>query len=267
MKTVQEIRFENFELLIKEAGTIAELARKTGYDKPAYLYQLRAQVVKPNGKTLQLGRRVAVRLEQGMNKPTGWMDIDHNIEPASAKVAVSGSLKAVGNVIGVALTSPESAVYGVAVIRALLSAGKQVCVAFNDVAARAFEQAGIALNDAAAVRKHFYATEAQLSFADDEQLSPFALDAVVVPAARGSIMALIANGATLAPAARMAELALATQRPVLIAPCETVLSAAQLRNMQTLLTQGAVILPVSAAASTEQAEFLTACVLAQLGLQ
>ena len=55
MKTVQEIRFENFELLIKEAGTIAELARKTGYDKPAYLYQLRAQVVKPNGKALQLG--------------------------------------------------------------------------------------------------------------------------------------------------------------------------------------------------------------------
>ena len=266
MKTVQEIRFENFELLIKEAGTIAELARKTGYDKPAYLYQLRAQVVKPNGKTLQLGRRVAMRLEQGMNKPTGWMDIDHNIEPASAKVAVSGSLKAVGNVIGVALTSPESAVYGVSVIRALLSAGKQVCVAFNDVAARAFEQAGIALNDADAVRKHFYATEAQLSFAD-EQLSPFALDAVVVPAARGSIMALIANGATLAPAARMAELALATKRPVLIAPCETVLSAAQLHNMQTLLAQGAVILPVSAAASTEQAEFLTACVLAQLGLQ
>jgi len=60
MKTVQEIRFENFELLIKEAGTIAELARKTGYDKPAYLYQLRAQVVKPNGKALQLGRRVCL---------------------------------------------------------------------------------------------------------------------------------------------------------------------------------------------------------------
>ena len=266
MKTVQEIRFENFELLIKEAGTIAELARKTGYDKPAYLYQLRAQVVKPNGKALQLGRRVAARLEQGMNKPSGWMDIDHSNEPAAPNVAVSGSLKAVGNVVGVALTSPESVVYGAAVIRALLSAGKQVCVAFNDAAARAFEQAGIALNDAAAVRKHFYATEAQLSFAD-EHLPAFALDAVIVPAARGSSLALIANGATLAPAARMAELALATKRPVLIAPCETVFSAAQLHNMHTLSAQGGVILPVSAAASAEQAEFLTSCVLAQLGLQ
>ncbi len=266
MKTVQEIRFENFELLIKEAGTIAELARKTGYDKPAYLYQLRAQVVKPNGKALQLGRRVAARLEQGMNKPSGWMDIDHSNEPAAPNVAVSGSFKAVGNVVGVALTSPESVVYGAAVIRALLSAGKQVCVAFNDAAARAFEQAGIALNDAAAVRKHFYATEAQLSFAD-EHLPAFALDAVIVPAARGSSLALIANGATLAPAARMAELALATKRPVLIAPCETVFSAAQLHNMHTLSAQGAVILPVSAAASAEQAEFLTSCVLAQLGLQ
>ena len=266
MKTVQEIRFENFELLIKEAGTIAELARKTGYDKPAYLYQLRAQVVKPNGKALQLGRRVAARLEQGMNKPSGWMDIDHSNEPAAPNVAVSGSLKAVDTVVGVALTSPESVVYGAAVIRALLSAGKQVCVAFNDAAARAFEQAGIALNDAAAVRKHFYATEAQLSFAD-EHLPAFALDAVIVPAARGSSLALIANGATLAPAARMAELALATKRPVLIAPCETVFSAAQLHNMHTLSAQGAVILPVSAAASAEQAEFLTSCVLAQLGLQ
>ena len=265
MKTVQEIRFENFELLIKEAGTIAELARKTGYDKPAYLYQLRAQVVKPNGKALQLGRRVAARLEQGMNKPSGWMDIDHSNEPAAPNVAVSGSLKAVGKVVGVALTSPESVVYGAAVIRALLSAGKQVCVAFNDAAARAFEQAGIALNDAAAVRKHFYATEAQLNFAD-ERLPAFALDAVIVPAARGSSLALIANGATLAPAARMAELALATKRPVLIAPCETVFSAAQLHNMHTLSAQGAVILPVSAAASAEQAEFLTSCVLAQLGL-
>ena len=266
MKTVQEIRFENFELLIKEAGTIAELARKTGYDKPAYLYQLRAQVVKPNGKALQLGRRVAARLEQGMNKPSSWMDIDHSNEPAAPNVAVSGSLKAVDKVVGVALTSPESVVYGAAVIRALLSAGKQVCVAFNDAAARAFEQAGIALNDAAAVRKHFYATEAQLSFAD-EHLPAFALDAVIVPAARGSSLALIANGATLAPAARMAELALATKRPVLIAPCETVFSAAQLHNMHTLSAQGAVILPVSAAASAEQAEFLTSCVLAQLGLQ
>ena len=117
MKTVQDIRFANFELLIAEAGTIAELARKTGYDKPAYLYQLRAQVVKPNGKTLQLGRRVAARLEQGMNKPAGWMDIDHSGEPASATAAVSGSLKAASNLIGVALTSPESAVYGAAATR------------------------------------------------------------------------------------------------------------------------------------------------------
>ena len=266
MKTVQEIRFENFELLIKEAGTIAELARKTGYDKPAYLYQLRAQVVKPNGKALQLGRRVALRLEQGMNKPAGWMDIDHASEPTLAAVAVSGSLKSTGNRVGVALTSPESAVYGAAVIRALLSAGKQVCLAFNDAAERAFAQAGIALDDAAAVRKHFYATEAQLSFAD-EHLSPFALNAVVVPAARGGSLALIANGATQSPATRMAELALATKRPVVIAPCEAVLSAAQLHNLQTLSAQGAVILPVSAAASAEQAEFLTTCVLAQLGLQ
>ncbi len=266
MKTVQDIRFANFELLIKEAGTIAELARKTGYDKPAYLYQLRAQVVKPNGKALQLGRRVAARLEQGMNKPAGWMDIDHSGEPAAATAAVSGSLKAVSNLIGVALTSPESAVYGAAVIRALLSAGKQVCVAFNDAAAQAFEQTGIALTDGNAVRKHFYATEAQLSFAD-EHLLPFALDAVVIPAARGSSMALIANGATHSPAARMAELALATKRPIIIAPCETVFSAAQLHNMQTLSAQGAVILPVSALASAEQAEFLSACVLAQLGLQ
>ena len=49
MKTIQQIRLENLELLVAEAGNVAELARRCGYDKAAYLYQLRAQAPKANG--------------------------------------------------------------------------------------------------------------------------------------------------------------------------------------------------------------------------
>jgi len=78
MANVKANRLANFELLIKEAGSIIELSRRAGYNKPAYLYQVHAQREKANGTTMQIGKRVAQRLEEAMGKPAGWMDQDHS---------------------------------------------------------------------------------------------------------------------------------------------------------------------------------------------
>ena len=77
---IQKIRLANLETLIKETGNVAELARRCGYNKPTYLYQIRAQQPKPNGKTMQIGRNLAAKLEEAMGKPAGWMSIDHVAE-------------------------------------------------------------------------------------------------------------------------------------------------------------------------------------------
>lgn len=77
MKTAQEIRLGNFDLLLKEAGSQAELARRSGLKQP-YINQLK-QRAPQNGKPRAIGDDAARKLEEGMDKPIGWMDRDHSL--------------------------------------------------------------------------------------------------------------------------------------------------------------------------------------------
>ena len=75
--TVQDNRRINLERLITEVGSAAALARLTDTD-PAYLSQIRTKVRTPRGTVRNIGENLARRLEEGTNKPYGWMDLAHD---------------------------------------------------------------------------------------------------------------------------------------------------------------------------------------------
>jgi SOS-response transcriptional repressor LexA len=73
----EQVRLHNLELLISEAGSAAELARKAG-TSPSYLSQVRRQLTTQTGTPRSLGDELADKLERSMEKPRGWMDEPHN---------------------------------------------------------------------------------------------------------------------------------------------------------------------------------------------
>lgn len=83
---IRTVRRTNFETLIKEAGTIAELSRRTGTSEK-YLRHIYNGFISPGAKSpKQVGDETARKLETGMGKPHGWMDISHALElPHSAQ--------------------------------------------------------------------------------------------------------------------------------------------------------------------------------------
>lgn len=78
MKTVQQIRLSNFRLLLTEAGSQAELARRSELKQP-YINQLAKGARHADGKPRSIGDEAARKLETGMDKPVGWMDRDHSM--------------------------------------------------------------------------------------------------------------------------------------------------------------------------------------------
>jgi SOS-response transcriptional repressor LexA len=79
MKRKQEhVRLENLELLVNEAGSAAELARRVGTNS-SYLSQVRNQMPTQKGTPRGVGDDLAERLERGMGKPVGWMDDIHTV--------------------------------------------------------------------------------------------------------------------------------------------------------------------------------------------
>lgn len=74
MKDAKQIRRDNLSRLLAEAApsTYAELERRTGV-KANYM----TQVMNEGKHQRNLGDQAARRLENGMNKPTGWMDQNH----------------------------------------------------------------------------------------------------------------------------------------------------------------------------------------------
>lgn len=87
MKTKKEIRNENFNRLIEEAGSISELARRCGYDNPASLYQLRVRLNKQEEGSRGITNTLSAKLENGMGKPRGWMDIQQQSDTAGVEVS------------------------------------------------------------------------------------------------------------------------------------------------------------------------------------
>lgn len=77
MRPIKEIRHDNLLLLIEEAGSTSELANKTGI-AVSYLLQIKNKNAIQNGKPKGIGDKIAAKLEDGMNKPRGWLDKAHS---------------------------------------------------------------------------------------------------------------------------------------------------------------------------------------------
>tara|TARA_R100000005_G_scaffold94413_1_gene72320 strand:- start:6939 stop:7607 length:669 start_codon:yes stop_codon:yes gene_type:complete len=77
------IRLKNLEILIREAGSAASLARAAGTNS-SYLSQVRNQLPTKKGTPRGIGDDLAAKLETAMNKPHGWMDEDHENEESIA---------------------------------------------------------------------------------------------------------------------------------------------------------------------------------------
>ena len=78
----ERIRLQNLEVLIREAGSLAELARAAGANS-SYLSQVRNQTKAPSGAPRRVGDELAEMLERGVGKPEGWMDEPHETTPQS----------------------------------------------------------------------------------------------------------------------------------------------------------------------------------------
>jgi len=72
----EQVRLQNLELLIAEAGSAAKLARIAGTNS-SYLSQVRNQMPTKKGTPRGVGDDLAEKLERGMGKPHGWMDESH----------------------------------------------------------------------------------------------------------------------------------------------------------------------------------------------
>ncbi len=70
---IKEIRAQNLESLVKEAGSAKKLAELCNTD-PAYISQIRTYRKTASGRKRAVGDDLARKLEDGMGKPHGWMD-------------------------------------------------------------------------------------------------------------------------------------------------------------------------------------------------
>lgn len=76
-ETLKEIRYDNLLRLIDEAKSTSDLANRTGI-AVSYLLQIKNKNAIQNGKPKGIGDKIAAKLEDGMNKPRGWLDQIHS---------------------------------------------------------------------------------------------------------------------------------------------------------------------------------------------
>lgn len=74
----EQIRLNNLEILIKEAGSATKVAELAGTSS-SYLSQVRRKMRTARGTPRGLGDELAAKLEKGLGKPSGWMDEPHEI--------------------------------------------------------------------------------------------------------------------------------------------------------------------------------------------
>lgn len=263
MKSVQENRYDNFELLIREAGGVSKLAKRCGYNKAAYLYQVRAKATRPNGQQLQIGDRMAAKLEKGMNKPAGWLDFPHDAETVAAAPVLSGSRETAAqdggiNTVILALTGASGTPYGLRLLEELLAAGKTVWLMYSQTAQIVAQQeAALALPASPAeaqkmLCERYGVADGRLRvFGREQWFAPPAsgnstADAMVIcPASMGTVAA-VAHGLSDNLIERAADVIIKERRPLIVVPRETPLSAIHLQNLLTLAQNGCTVLPPAA---------------------
>ncbi|OSI07729.1 imidazoleglycerol-phosphate dehydratase [Neisseria animaloris] len=77
-----QLHLQNLYILMKEAGSLAELARRSGYENSASLSQIKRRLEQQNTDENGRGIRASLlaKLESGMGKRKGWMDREHDPE-------------------------------------------------------------------------------------------------------------------------------------------------------------------------------------------
>jgi hypothetical protein len=77
MRTIGEIRLQNLEVLVAEAGGAEALAERVE-SSAVYISQVRNRAIDhKSGKPRELGTKLARRIEAAFDKPRGWMDVKH----------------------------------------------------------------------------------------------------------------------------------------------------------------------------------------------
>lgn len=75
----EDIRLNNLEILIAEAGSATRLAQLASTSE-SYISQVRRKMRTAKGTPRGIGDELSARLERGMGKPQGWMDEPHELE-------------------------------------------------------------------------------------------------------------------------------------------------------------------------------------------
>lgn len=93
-----QLHLQNLHLLIKEAGSMAELARRCGYDNSASLSQIKRRLELQSDDENGRGIRPSLlaKLENGMGKRKGWMNREHDPEAEQRKKAEAAARLAEG---------------------------------------------------------------------------------------------------------------------------------------------------------------------------
>ncbi|QEY26007.1 imidazoleglycerol-phosphate dehydratase HisB [Neisseria zalophi] len=88
-----QLHLQNLLLLIKEAGSMAELARRCGYDNSASLSQIKRRLEIQSDDENGRGIRASLlaKLESGMGKRKGWMNREHDLEAEQRKKEAAAS--------------------------------------------------------------------------------------------------------------------------------------------------------------------------------
>lgn len=73
----ETVRLDNLEILVTEAGSASALARRARTSE-SYLSQIRNRLTTARGTPRGVGDELAIKLEQAMGKPDGWMDEPHD---------------------------------------------------------------------------------------------------------------------------------------------------------------------------------------------
>lgn len=86
VRDIQAIRFQNLHFLVQECshllgrerGAVALLATRSGVHKSLLSVLLSGTVHSTTQRPRLIGDETATKLERGMDKPDGWMDIDRS---------------------------------------------------------------------------------------------------------------------------------------------------------------------------------------------
>jgi phage repressor protein C with HTH and peptisase S24 domain len=87
-----QIRLGNLLLLIAEAGSIAKVASRSD-TSAAYLSQIINKAPSSTGNARGIGDKLARKLELGMKKPVGWIDVYHGDEYEKNNVKIESAVK------------------------------------------------------------------------------------------------------------------------------------------------------------------------------